>query len=97
MAEGVQEDELARLKARIKSALILQQESSLSRCSSLAIDWYLLGRPQSLDEIGREIDGLTSEGINAYLAENPPRDFVIVTLGDKPLEVDLGVSSSDVG
>ncbi len=95
LSAGVLDDELARLKARTKSALILQQESSLSRSGSLAAEWSLLGRARSLDEIGRIIDGLTSEDISRYLAENPPCDFVIVTLGDKPLEVDLGVSSSE--
>lgn len=95
--EGIQSGELDRVKARVKSALILQQESSLSRSSSLAADWYLLGRPRSLDEISRIIDGLTCDSINRYLAEHPPSDFVIATLGDQPLEVPVGVSSPETG
>ena len=56
---GHRGDELERLKARIKSALIMQQESSSARSSSLARDWYHLGRARTLDEVGRLIDGLT--------------------------------------
>ena len=93
LAAGVEEHELERLKARIKNALIMQQESSSARSSSVARDWYHLGRARTLDEIGSLVDGLTSRSINAYLAEHPPQDFTVVTLGEEPLEVpSLGVS-----
>lgn len=92
LKQGVEPSELNRLKARIKSGLIMQQESSSSRSSSIARDWYHLGRVRTLTEVGRLVDSLTCESINAYLAEHPPRDFTIVTLGSKPLEVPLGVS-----
>lgn len=84
---GVQPDELQRLKARLKSALIMQQESSSSRSGSIAADWYYLNRVQTLDEVSRIVDGLTCESINHYLAEHPPADFLVVTLGQKPLEI----------
>ena len=92
LKQGVEPNELNRLKARIKSGLIMQQESSSSRSSSVARDWYHLGRVRTLAEVGRLVDELTCESINAYLAEHPPRDFTIVTLGSKSLEVSLGVS-----
>lgn len=92
LAEGVQQGELDRLKARIKSALIMQQESSSSRSSAIARDWYHLGRVRSLSEVGSLVDGLSCESINAYLAEHPPADFTIVTLGPEPLEVPVGIS-----
>ena len=70
----------------------MQQESSSSRSRRMARDWYYLGRVRTLDEIGRQVDALTHESINQYLAEHPPQDFTIVTLGPKPLEVPVGVS-----
>ena len=88
---GIDEDELRRLKARIKSSLIMQQESSASRASSIAADWYHLHRILTMEEIGSIIDGLTCESINAYLASNLPERFTIVTLGEKELEVSDGV------
>lgn len=92
LAEGIETNELARLKARIKSGLIMQQESSSARSGSVARDWYHLGRVRPLDELSHIIDGLSRESINHYLAEHPPRDFTIVTLGPNPLEVPVGVS-----
>ncbi len=92
LKEGVHADELARLKARIKSSLIMQQESSSSRSGSIARDWYHLGRVRTLDELSAIVDALSCESINAYLSAHPPRDFTIVTLGPKPLEVPVGVS-----
>ena len=90
--DGVEEHELDRLKARIKSALIMQQESSSARSASIARDWYHLGRSRCLNEINRLMDDLTADRINRYLKENPPSDFTIVTLGRNELEVPVGVS-----
>lgn len=92
LAAGVREEELQRLKARIKSSLIMQQESSTSRSSSLAFDWYYLERVRPLDELRRIIDELTADQINHYLAENPPRQFNAVTLGQQPLETPVEIS-----
>jgi predicted Zn-dependent peptidase len=92
LGDGIQPGELDRLKARIKSSLIMQQESTAARSGAIARDWYHLGRARTLDEVGRLIDGLSAESINAFLRENPPRDLLIVTLGPEPLEVPIGIS-----
>lgn len=92
LSAGVEASELQRLKARIKSSLIMQQESSAARCLSMAGDWYHLGRILTMDEVSTIIDSLTCDSINAYLQANPPGEFTVVTLGDKELEVSLGVS-----
>ncbi len=91
LRQGIRSDELARLKARLKSALIMQQESSASRCGSIAADWYFLNRVQTLDEVGRIIDDLTCESINAQLTEHPPERFTVVTLGQNELELPVEV------
>ncbi len=91
LGRGIDGAELDRLKARIKSGLIMQQESSAARSSMIAVDWYHLGRVRTLDEIGRIVDGLTPDSINGYLAKRPPADFTIMTLGPRPLEVTVGV------
>jgi predicted Zn-dependent peptidase len=91
LSSGIEQDELHRLKARIKSVLIMQQESSMSRSGAIASDWYFLRRARTLEEIGRIVDGLTQDSINRYLAAHPPQDFTVVTLGDKQLETALAV------
>ncbi len=92
LGAGIQQKELDRLKARIKSGLIMQQESTSSRSGSIARDWYHLGRARSLEEVGQLVDDLTSDSINGYLADHPPRDFTFATLGPQPLELPGAVS-----
>ena len=92
LGEGVLAEELDRLKARIKSGLIMQQESTSARSGAIARDWYHLGRIRSLDEVGRLVDALTSADINDFLQSHPPSDFTFATLGPHPLELPGGVS-----
>src|SRR5688572_8872602 len=92
LGEGIQQSELDRLKARIKSALIMQQESTSARSGALARDWYHLGRARTLDEVGQLVDALSADTINRFLQANPPRDLLVVTLGPQPLEVPVGIS-----
>jgi predicted Zn-dependent peptidase len=92
LARGIEQSELDRLKARIKSSLIMQQESTSARSGALGRDWYHLGRARSLDEVGQLVDALTADTINAFLDENPPSDLLVVTLGPEPLEMPDGIS-----
>lgn len=88
---SVRQDELDRLQARIKSGLIMQQESSHARSSMIARDWYHLGRVRTMEEVGAAVDALTCDSINQFLTANRPGDFTIVTLGPQPLEVPVAI------
>lgn len=90
LQEGIEDEEVERVRAGLKSALIMQEESTSSRAGSLASDWYYLGRVRSFDEIQSAINGLTPANIVAHLRRCPPRDFTIVTLGPKALNVVSG-------
>lgn len=94
LAQGITEDELRRLKVQIRSGMIMQQESCRSRASSIAGDLFHLGRVRLLDEVNELINGLTVDSINHYLAQNPPADFDVVTLGPQPLEYQHGLSKT---
>jgi predicted Zn-dependent peptidase len=85
LAQGIEPGELKRLKARIKTELVMQQESSFSRSSAIARDWYHINRARTLEELEGIVDGLTCESINGYLAKNPPGEFTIVTVGPEEL------------
>jgi predicted Zn-dependent peptidase len=87
LADGIEPEEVERVQAGLKSSLIMQEESTSARAGSLASDWYFLGRIRSFDEIQVAIDGLTPESIVAYLRQYPARNFTIVTLGPKPLQL----------
>lgn len=86
--EGITDDELQRCKARAKSSLIMQQESTSSRASSLARDMYLLGRVVTLDEIHHRIDTLTVPQVQQFIQEYAPKSMVLVTIGPQPLNAD---------
>jgi predicted Zn-dependent peptidase len=87
LGEGIEQSELDRLKARIKSSLIMQQESTSARSGALARDWYHLERVRTLDEVGAMVDALSADSINAFLRANPPRELLVVTLGPEPLKI----------
>jgi len=93
LSEGVAAEELGRLKARIKSSLIMQQESTSARAGSLARDWYHLERVRPIEEVATLIDALSADSINSFLTRNPPRDFTALTLGPQPLDLPAGVSA----
>lgn len=92
LGEGIESDELNRLKARIKSGLIMQQESTSARAGALTRDWYHLERVRTVEEVARRVDDLSAHSINAYLGEFAPREFTAVTLGREKLEMPHGVS-----
>lgn len=83
--EGITDDELQRCKARAKSSLIMQQESTTSRASSLARDMYHLGRVVTLDEINSRINALTTSQVRDFVIEHAPKAMVLVTLGPQSL------------
>jgi predicted Zn-dependent peptidase len=84
---GVEEEELDRVKAGLKSALIMQEESTSARAGALATDWYYLGRVRSLEEIQSAVNNLTPQTIVEYARHYPPEPLTLVTLGPKPLRV----------
>ena len=86
LGEGIEEDELARCKARAKSSLIMAQESTGGRASSLARNWFYLGRVITLDEVRAKIEALTTASVLEHVREFPAKDFTILTIGPQPLK-----------
>ena len=75
------------MRAGLKSSLIMQQESSMSRAGSLASDWFYLGRVRPLDEISAALDALTPEAVSAYAASQDLDAMTILTLGPSALNM----------
>ena len=73
LKDGVTDDEVDRVKAGLKSSLIMQEESTSARAGSMATDWYYLGRVRTVDEIQAAIDGLTPATILEHLERYPVR------------------------
>jgi predicted Zn-dependent peptidase len=85
LAEGVSEEELERTRIGLRTALVMQDESSRSRAASITRDLYLIGRVRTLDEIETQIAAVDVPRINRYLAANPYQNPWIATLGPRKL------------
>lgn len=83
----IEEAELDRVKARAKSGLVMQQESSAARAGWIAKQWYHLGTVRGLaDELARH-DRLTVASVESWLSDHRPAGLTVVSLGREPLEV----------
>lgn len=87
MIDGVSEEEVQRVRAGLKSSVIMQEESTSSRAGALASDWYYLGRVRSTEEIHDAIEALSPASILEHVKKHPPEDFTIVTLGKNALKL----------
>jgi len=87
LGEGISEEEIERAKVGLKSALILQSESSSSRAGAIGGDYYILGRVRSLDEIKDKIEATSVDSVLGFLRKNRFGDFTVVTIGPKEVTV----------
>ena len=87
LSEGIDEDEFQRAVVGLKSRLVMQGESTSARGGAIASDYALLGRARTLDEIAEQIDAVTLDKVNAFLAANRPADLTTVNVGPKPLNI----------
>lgn len=87
LSADISDEEIQRAQAGLKSALILQSESSSSRATGIGSDYYMLGRVRSLDEIKAAIEATSAKSVLDFLRNNPFKDFTIVTIGPKQLNI----------
>ena len=85
LQEGIDEEELDRVKIGLKSGLIMRQESTMARSSALSADWYFLNRIRPLSEIQAALEGLTVPRLLEYLEQHPFEKATVETLGPAPL------------
>lgn len=94
LLDDIESSELDRWKVRIESSLIMEQESSGSRASSLASDYFQIGRAMTTEELESVIETLTLDQIREYWTANPPGAYRIVTLGPDPLSTPSAPTAS---
>lgn len=87
LKNGITEEELQRAKVGLKSSLIMSSESSASRASNIAGDFYILSRVRSLDEIKQEIEKISVDSVLKFLNENIFADYTAVTIGPKQVKI----------
>lgn len=89
---GITEDELQRLKNRIKSSLVFEQESSAARSSQIASDWFYLGRVPDRAEVCARVDGLSCESLQQHFNRFLPKNFSLVTVGSQSIDLPEGTA-----
>jgi len=87
LSEAIAEEEIARAKVGLKSALILQSESSSSRAGAIGGDYYILGRVRGLGEIKDKIEQTTVDSVLTFLRNNKFKDFTVVTIGPEQVKI----------
>lgn len=90
LSDDLSADELQRWKVRIESSLIMEQESSASRASSLASDWEQLGRVMTTEELESRIESLTLDDVASFWTAHRPSGYRVVTLGPAALDTPTG-------
>ncbi len=79
-------EELERSRANLLASLVMGEESTSSRASSNASEWWLAKKVRGLAEIKAAINAVTLEQVNQYYAEFPLGEYMLVTLGSRELD-----------
>lgn len=93
LSEGVSREEFDRAVVGMKSRLVMQGESTEARAGALAGDFVTLGQARTLGQRAAEVDGVTFEALNEFVASHRPDAMTIVTLGQEALQPPAGVGS----
>jgi predicted Zn-dependent peptidase len=76
----------------LKSAQIMQGESTPSRAAALVYDQFRIGRARTLDEVAAIVDAITIEQLNQHLATRDMGDYSVVSIGPAALQTSKGES-----
>lgn len=87
LRKGIQEDEFERARVGMKSSVVMNGESTSARAASLASDQFTYDRTRTLAERLEEIEAVTLDQVNDYLARQPARPLTVVTIGPKTLKL----------
>ena len=85
ISKGVNQNELERARIGLLSQLVMQGESTGSKASNLANDYYLIGRNRSPKEIKESLNNISLEQLNEFLKTYNP-EFRILSLGPKEIK-----------
>jgi len=83
LSDGVEQDEFERAVVGLKARLVMQGESTGARAASLAGDQFVRGKVRTLDEVAAEIDAVSLDAVNAFVADHKPDEFTQLIIGPK--------------
>ncbi|MEM9789463.1 MAG: pitrilysin family protein [Planctomycetota bacterium] len=85
LAEGVTVDEFERAIVGLKARLVMQGESTAARAAALARDLFVHGKPRALGALAAQVDAVTLDDLNRFVADSAPTAMTWVTIGPEAL------------
>ena len=79
--DGVKEEELAKAKNKVLSALVLKNELPMGRLGDLGSNWMYLGTYRTIEQDVEAIKGVTVEDVNHLIHEIHLDSFTQYSLG----------------
>lgn len=86
MKAGVTQAEFHRAVIGLKSHMVMQGESTAARAGALVYDQFRLGRARTLEEVAAQIDAISIEQVNKYVASRDYGKFTVVSIGPGALK-----------
>jgi len=82
---GIDQSEFDRAVVGLKARLVMQGESTGARAAAIARDVFVYGRPRPLEALAEQVDEVTLDAVNGFVAEHAPTAMTWVTIGPEPL------------
>ncbi len=87
LADGISDCEMQRARVGLKSAVIMDSESTIARAGGIAADHYLLGRVRSIAELKEKIEQTSVDSVLGFLNKDKFENFTVVTIGPTEIKV----------
>jgi predicted Zn-dependent peptidase len=86
LGEDCSDEEVQRARIGVKAHMLMDQESTGARARELLDDVFYEDRIVPLQEVIAKIDRVTTADVKRYWTSHPFEPYVLVTLGEEPLE-----------
>ena len=85
LEEGFSEEEISRAKVDLKSRLVISSESTTSRASIGASDFWTFGRVRPVEEIKSAIDKISNNDLINVAKKYKPTSYTLMSIGQEDL------------
>jgi predicted Zn-dependent peptidase len=89
VAEDISHEELHRVKVNLKASIVIGSESSSSRASTNASDFWHLGQVRSKEEVEKAIEQVSAKDIVNFCEAYPLSQATLLTLGSRDIKEDV--------
>ena len=83
VANGIREDELAKAKNKVLSALVLKNELPMGRLVDLGFNWMYLGEYRPIEQDVEAIKAVTVDDVNRLIREIDLDSYTQYSLGPR--------------